>query len=423
MGVEALDGAEGFNMGQRGAQGVLVEHDDAGAALELIRCKACEGPAGPACGKLVTRPRQKVAPDYRRQAAEKNGARGAELQGNFARCIGGDRDMLGGVFVRNPNGLLHVLDKDEFGVFERLGEFGGTLGKLRLPLNGLFDTSENFFGIRDQNRLAAVAVLGLGQKIGRDPIGLGCLVGDHKHLAWAGQEVDGDFAEDLALGFHDIGIAWAENFLHGKNRLRAMGQCGDGLGSADSINLCRAAAGKSCQQGGMHFAIRPGGSHRDDLRHASSLGKRAGHHSGGHQRRRAAGNINADALEGVESFTGDRSLPVFHKPALAQAALGKRLHIRARGVDRLARFRRKRITSLGNLQGSNGDLVWRDIRAAEFLRVAEQRLVAFLGYRAEDFFHSRTNSGIRFVGAFQRFNAAPVGFVFRTENLHRALVI
>ena len=268
-----------------------------------------------------------------------------------------------------------------------------------------------------------MAVLGLRQKIGCDPIGLGCLVGDHKHLARAGQEVDGDFAKDLALGFDDIGIAGAENFLHGKNRLRAMGQCGDGLRSADTVNLGCAAAGKGCQQGGMHLPIRPGGSHCDDLGHTCSLGECAGHDSGGDQRRRASGNVNADSLEGIESFTGDRTLPVFHKPALAQAALGKRPHIRARGVDRLARFRRKRITSLGYLQGSNGNLVWREVRTAEFLGVAEQRLVAFLGYRAEDFLHSRANSGIRFVGAFQRFNAAPVGFVFRTENLHRALVI
>ena len=202
-----------------------------------------------------------------------------------------------------------------------------------------------------------------------------------------------------------------------------MRQRGDGLRSADAINLGRAAAGKSSQQGGMNFAIRPGRSHCDDLRHTCGIGQRAGHDSRGYQRRRATRNVNADSLEGIESFTGNCSLPVFHKPALAQAALGKRPHIRARGVDRLARFRRKRIASLGDLQGSHGNLVWREIRAAEFFRVTEQRLVAFLGYRAEDFFHSRPNSGIRFVAAFQRFNAAPVGFVFRTEDLHRARVI
>jgi hypothetical protein len=53
----------------------------------------------------------------------------------------------------------------------------------------------------------------------------------------------------------------------------------------------------------------------------------------------------------------------------------------------------------------------------------EQRFVAFLGYRSEDFLHGRANSGIRFVGAFQRFDAAPVCFVFGTENLHWARVI
>ena len=173
----------------------------------------------------------------------------------------------------------------------------------------------------------------------------------------------------------------------------------------------------------MHLAIRAGRSHCDDLRHTCGIGQRAGHDSGGYQRRRATRNVNANTLERIESFTGDRALPVFHKPALAQAALGKRPHIRARGVDRLARFRRKSIASLGDLQGSHGNLVWRKVRTAEFFRVTEQRLVAFLGYRSEDFLDGCANSGIRFVGAFQRFNAAPVGFVFRTENLHRARVI
>jgi len=36
MGIEALDGAEGFDVRQGGAQRVLVEQNDARAALKLV---------------------------------------------------------------------------------------------------------------------------------------------------------------------------------------------------------------------------------------------------------------------------------------------------------------------------------------------------------------------------------------------------
>ena len=63
----------------------------------------------------------------------------------------------------------------------------------------------------DEDRLGAAAMLGLGQQIGRDPGGIGRAVGDDQHFGGAGDHVDADGAEDLALGGGHIGIARADD--------------------------------------------------------------------------------------------------------------------------------------------------------------------------------------------------------------------
>ena len=84
-----------------------------------------------------------------------------------------------------------------------------------------------------QARHGAGAVLGLGEQVGGQPRRLARLVGDHEHLAGAGQAVDGDLAHDLALGLGDVGVAGADDDVAARHGGGAEGHGGDRLGAAD----------------------------------------------------------------------------------------------------------------------------------------------------------------------------------------------
>ena len=50
-------------------------------------------------------------------------------------------------------------------------------------------------------------MLGLAEQVGRDALGVGGVVGDHRDLGRAGEQVDADRAEELALGLGDVRVA------------------------------------------------------------------------------------------------------------------------------------------------------------------------------------------------------------------------
>ena len=76
----------------------------------------------------------------------------------------------------------------------------------------------------DENGLGPCPVLGLGDEIGGDPGGIGRAIGDDEHFGGAGDHVDADLAEDLALGGGDIGIAGADDLV---DRLDGGGAIGE----------------------------------------------------------------------------------------------------------------------------------------------------------------------------------------------------
>ena len=57
-------------------------------------------------------------------------------------------------------------------------------------------------------------VLGLPEQVGGDELGVGRLVGDHEDLGRAGEQVDADRPEQLALGLGDVGVAGADDHVH-----------------------------------------------------------------------------------------------------------------------------------------------------------------------------------------------------------------
>jgi hypothetical protein len=64
----------------------------------------------------------------------------------------------------------------------------------------------------DQNRLAAVTVLGLSDQVSGDPGAPFGVIGEDKDLRWAGQLIDGDEPEHLPLRFDDKRIPGPKSF-------------------------------------------------------------------------------------------------------------------------------------------------------------------------------------------------------------------
>src|SRR4051794_17552176 len=71
-------------------------------------------------------------------------------------------------------------------------------------------------------------MLGLGDQIGRDEIGVAGFVGERENLAGAKITVNTDSPGQEALGELDIRIARADDFIDAGNGGRAKSQSGDG---------------------------------------------------------------------------------------------------------------------------------------------------------------------------------------------------
>ena len=136
-------------------------------------------------------------------------------------------------------------------------------------------------------------VLGLGQQVGGQHVRVGAVVGHHKYLARAGQLVDADLAEHLALGFIDVGVAGADDLVHRRHRGRAVGHGGNRLRAADAEN----AVGAGQVAAGDHGRVGIGRQAGDHLVAAGHLGRHQRHHWCRQDRVAAARHIGADALD------------------------------------------------------------------------------------------------------------------------------
>ena len=91
-------------------------------------------------------------------------------------------------------------------------------------------------------------MLGLGEEIRGDPLGVGRIIRDNEDLARARQKIDGDVPEDLALCFDHIRVSRSKDFLDRPDGFRSEGQGGDRLGPANPMDFGGAAGGERADQ-------------------------------------------------------------------------------------------------------------------------------------------------------------------------------
>ena len=113
-------------------------------------------------------------------------------------------------------------------------------------------------------------MLGLAEQVGGADFAVDAVVGDDQRLGRAGEQVDADAAEQLALGLGHIGVAGADDHVDRRDRLGAERHRGDGLHAAEHIDFVGAAE----MHGGDDRRMRPALERRragDDALHAGDL--------------------------------------------------------------------------------------------------------------------------------------------------------
>ena len=114
-------------------------------------------------------------------------------------------------------------------------------------------------------------MFGLAEQIGCANFAVHAVVGDDQGLGRAGQQVDADAAEQLALGLRHIGVAGADNHVHRLDALRAECHGRHCLHAAEHEDFVGAAEIHGGNDGRMRTALerRRAG---DDALYAGDLG-------------------------------------------------------------------------------------------------------------------------------------------------------
>ena len=143
-------------------------------------------------------------------------------------------------------------------------------------------------------------MLGLGEEVGGDPVGVVVAVGDDQDLGRAGDQVDADRAEDQPLGRGDVGIARSHDLGDRRDGGGAVGQRGDRLGAADPVDLVDAGQPGGDEDQRVDAAVRRRRDH-DDALDAGDLGRHGVHQDGARIGRGAAGHVEADRIRSPSS--------------------------------------------------------------------------------------------------------------------------
>ena len=140
-------------------------------------------------------------------------------------------------------------------------------------------------------------MLSLREHVGGYEVGPCRVVGHHQHLRGAGGHVDGGVHAHLLLGMSHVAVAGPENFVDGRDALRAVSHGSDGLRAADAVDGVHAATVGGVDDFGRNEAVGTLWRAEHHLLAAGNAGGQCQHEHGAEERGAAAGNIEAHALQ------------------------------------------------------------------------------------------------------------------------------
>ena len=118
---------------------------------------------------------------------------------------------------------------------------------------------------RDGDDECSRPVLGLREQIECERIGVDPLIGEQQQIARAGEAVDPDLAEHLALGLLHEQVSWADDDVDRVDRLGAVGERGDGLRASHAVDDARAGQPAGGEHDRVHVTVLAGRCAYGDL--------------------------------------------------------------------------------------------------------------------------------------------------------------
>ena len=223
---------------------------------------------------------------------------------------------------------------------EAADRFPGDLGARKLrelpPERGLHRLRQFPTG-RHQHRRRHGVVLGLGEEIGGDELGVGRFVGDDQDLTRAGKDVDAHRAGHDLLRQGHVTVARPDDHVDPRDRLGTIGQCRHGPGAARLVDLVHPGLPGRDEQVGVDPPVRRRRGHHDDLRNPGHPRRDRAHEHRGDQRRLtalAARHVDAHALDRPDELPEHRPRPVETDEGAPHLPAVKRLDLRRRPVER-----------------------------------------------------------------------------------------
>ena len=169
----------------------------------------------------MIRPGEIISQGRRRIRADKYRPRVAYRARPFLRLFYNQLDMFWRDGISEVDRFSVSPRNDDRAVFfQRLDGYRPTLGLLQLMLDRLLNPRRHGHRRCYAQGGRTFVVLGLGKHIRGDVLGIGALVREQKNLAWPGDGIDIDFAENQPLRRGDEDISRADDFVDLGNRLR-----------------------------------------------------------------------------------------------------------------------------------------------------------------------------------------------------------
>ncbi len=171
-------------------------------------------------------------------------------------------------------------------------------------------------------------MLGLTEQVRGHDLGLGRLVGDHRDLRGAGEEVDGHLAEQLALGLGDVGVARADDHVDGLLVQESERHRGEGLDAAEEEGPVDTRTRRGVEHRGVGPAVGLRRRARDDRRDAGDLRHVDGHEGARRQGEASSGEVGADAADRHVAMSGDDARRQLGLEVLSAARAGHERRLR-----------------------------------------------------------------------------------------------
>ena len=137
------------------------------------------------------------------------------------------------------------------------------------------------------------------EQVGGDPLRVGGLVGQHRHLGRSGQQVDAHPAEELPLGLGDEGVARADEHVDRCFVEQAEGHGAQRLHAADGEHPVGPRQVGAVEHRGVGAVFARRWRARQHRRHAGGLGHADGHERACQKREATGGQVRADAATGM----------------------------------------------------------------------------------------------------------------------------